>query len=104
MTANMAFTPHLTLKMTTTKVVETSVNIDTNSPFRDSTNLDDLHPQICKILLLHFFVMKSVGVYTWSAHVWKWANFDKFVSRAPIFANLCSVKFSEEELLTNRKL
>ena len=35
-----------TLKMTTTKVVETSVNINNNSPSQDSTNLDDLHVMI----------------------------------------------------------
>ena len=33
--------------MTTTKVVETSVYINTNSPSQDSTNLDNLHPQTC---------------------------------------------------------
>ena len=28
-------------------VVETSVNINTNSPSQDFTNLDDLYPQTC---------------------------------------------------------
>ena len=41
------FTPHLTLKMSTTKDVETSFKINNNSPSQDSTNLDDLHPQTC---------------------------------------------------------
>ena len=35
----------LILKMTTAKVIKTSVNINTNSPSQDSANLDDLHPQ-----------------------------------------------------------
>ena len=38
----------LTLKMTSDKVVETSVNINTNCPSLDSTNLDDLHRQTDK--------------------------------------------------------
>ena len=47
-TANLTFTPHLTLKMTTDKVVETSVNNNKNTPFQDYTNLDDLYLQTCK--------------------------------------------------------
>ena len=47
--ANLAVaTLHLTLKMTTAKVVETSVNINNDSPSQDSTNLDDLHLKTCK--------------------------------------------------------
>ena len=38
-------TPHLTLKMTNAKVLETLVNIDNNSPSQDYTNLNDLHLQ-----------------------------------------------------------
>ena len=45
--------------MTTAKVVETSVNINNNNSSQDSTNLDDLHLQICIIKLnlrmLEFF-------------------------------------------------
>ena len=41
--ANLNFNPLLTPKMTTAKVVETSVNINMNSPSQDSTNLDNLH-------------------------------------------------------------
>ena len=37
----------LTLKMTTAKVVETSVNNNKNSPSHDSTTLDNVHPQTC---------------------------------------------------------
>ena len=43
--ANLTFTPHLTPKMTTAKVVETSVNNNKNIPSQDYTNLDDLHLQ-----------------------------------------------------------
>ena len=43
-TANLTFTLHLTLKMTTAKGVETSVtSTNTNSPSQDYTNLDDQH-------------------------------------------------------------
>ena len=34
---------YVALKMTTAKVVKTSVNINTNSPSDDSTILEDLH-------------------------------------------------------------
>ena len=37
----------LTWKMTTAKDVKTSVNINTFSPFKASTSLDDLHLQGC---------------------------------------------------------
>ena len=43
----LTFTPHLTLKMTTAKVVEVSVNINTNSSSLDCTYLDDLNLQKC---------------------------------------------------------
>ena len=33
--------------MITAKVVETSVNINNNSPSQESTNMDDLHLQTC---------------------------------------------------------
>ena len=36
-----------TMKMTTATVLETSVNINSISPTHVSTNLDDLHLQIC---------------------------------------------------------
>ena len=48
--ANLTFALHLTLKMTTAKGVETSVNTtntNTNSPSQDYTNLDDQLPQTC---------------------------------------------------------
>ena len=35
----------MTVKTTTAKVVEASVNVNNNSPSQYSTNLDDLHPQ-----------------------------------------------------------
>ena len=61
----------LTLKMNNAKVVETSVNINKNSPFEDSTNVDDLHPQLCndtpgfKPFTLHVLYGECYYVTTW---------------------------------------
>ena len=41
------FTPHLTFKMTTAKVVKTSVKFNTNSHSRDYFIMDDLHLKTC---------------------------------------------------------
>ena len=46
--ANLTFTPHLKPMMTNAEVVETSFNIDINSPSQDSAKQDNLHLQTCK--------------------------------------------------------
>ena len=51
-TANLTFTSHLTQRMTAAKVIETSVNNNTNSLSRDSTNLDDLNLQTCIVIVV----------------------------------------------------
>ena len=55
----MTFTPHLTLKMTTAKVVETSFYINANSASQDSTNLDDLHPQTSIYLFSFIRILRN---------------------------------------------
>ena len=45
----------LTLKMTTTQVVETSVTVNNNSPIQDYVHLDDQTQPIIILLLLLLF-------------------------------------------------
>ena len=62
-TANLTFTPHLTLKMTTAMVVVvTSVNNNKNSLSQEYTNLDDLHLQTCNY---YFILCHSVDTGQW---------------------------------------
>ena len=83
------------LKMTTAKVVVTSVNIKNNSPSQDYTNLDDLHLQICNdtpslklfTLLRNVFPLKlgaSVGVI--------FGSFGKFIQISVLNSILNSIK------------